>query len=272
MKHLSLFIGLMFAAQSSMSAQDKNFHIYLAFGQSNMQGEAKIEPQDTVGIDNRFMVMQAVDCPERGWKKGEWRTAMPPLVRCGTGLTPCDYFGRSLVAKLPKKVKVGVVVVAVAGCRIEMYDPEHCEEYISTQVDWMQNIAREYGNNPYARLLELARLAKKQGVIKGILLHQGESNTGDKDWPKKVKAVYERLLSDLNLKAKKVPLIAGEVVSEDQHGKCASMNEIIDTLPTVIPTARIVKSKGCPAAADNLHFTAEGYRIMGKRYAEAVAE
>lgn len=48
--------------------------------------------------------------------------------------------------------------------------------------------------NPYRRLKELAVEAQKAGVIKGILLHQGESNTGDKEWPQKVKRVYENLL------------------------------------------------------------------------------
>lgn len=45
----------------------------------------------------------------------------------------------------------------------------------------------EYDGNPYARLIELAKQASRCGVIKGILLHQGESNTGDSDWPMKVK-------------------------------------------------------------------------------------
>ena len=49
-------------------------------------------------------------------------------------------------------------------------------------------------------------------MIKGILLHQGESNTNDKDWPLKVKGVYDNLLNDLGLSAANVPLLAGEVV------------------------------------------------------------
>lgn len=49
----------------------------------------------------------------------------------------------------------------------------------------------EYDGNPYARLIELAKQASRCGVIKGILLHQGESNTGDPDWPMKVKKVYD---------------------------------------------------------------------------------
>jgi hypothetical protein len=38
-------------------------------------------------------------------------------------------------------------------------------------------------------------------------LHQGESNTGEEEWPAKVKDVYDNLLADLNLKAEEVPLL-----------------------------------------------------------------
>ena len=79
-------------------------------------------------------------------------------------------------------------------------------------------MVKEYGGNPYARLVEMAKLAQKDGVIKGILLHQGESNTNDKDWPLKVKGVYDNLLNDLGLSAANVPLLAGEVVHADQNG------------------------------------------------------
>src|SRR5674476_1424343 len=51
------------------------------------------------------------------------------------------------------------------------------ESYISTQASWMKSIVKGYGDNPYGRLVEMAKLAQKDGVIKGILLHQGESNT-----------------------------------------------------------------------------------------------
>jgi lysophospholipase L1-like esterase len=114
----------------------------------------------------------------------------------------------------------------------------------------------------------MAKIAQKDGVFKGILLHQGESNTGDKEWPAKIKAVYNNLLKDLNLKAKDVPLLAGEVVNADQKGACASMNSIIATLPTIIPNTHIISSAGCPALRDRLHFTPEGYREFGKRYGE----
>jgi len=121
-------------------------------------------------------------------------------------------------------------------------------------------------------LVEMAKIAQKDGVIKGILLHQGESNTNDTLWTKKVKVVYDNLLKDLNLKAESTPLLAGEVVHADQNGICASMNKIIATLPQTIPNSYVISSSGCPDAADNLHFTAEGYRMFGKRYASKMLE
>ena len=251
-----------------VSAQDPNFHIYLCFGQSNMEGNARIEPQDTAGVDGRFMVMAAVDCPDLNRTKGEWYRAVPPLARCHTGLTPADYFGRTLVANLPEKVRVGVINVAVGGCKIELFDEDSCQTYVAGAPEWMQNMVREYDGNPYARLVELGRKAQKDGVIKGILLHQGESNTNDSIWPQKVKKVYDRLLKDLNLEPNSVPLLAGELVGKSQNGACASMNAIIATLSQVIPSAHVISSEGCEGVSDHLHFSAQGYRKLGKRYAQ----
>lgn len=270
MKRL-LFFALLLVSLT-VTAGDKNFHIYLCFGQSNMEGNAKFEPQDTCGISDRFQVMSTIDCPDLGRVKGQWYRAVPPLCRCYTGLTPADYFGRTLVQSLPDDIKVGIVHVAVGGCRIELYDKDQFQAYADTVPDWMKNMIREYDGNPYGRLVEMARLAQKDGVIKGILLHQGESNTGDPEWPAKVKKVYESLLADLGLNAEDVPLLAGEVVPADQKGACASMNTIIDTLPLTIPTAHVIPSRGCPAAQDNLHFTAQGYRMLGTRYARKMLE
>lgn len=262
---LLFFAGLFFIVSHSFS-QNQKFYIFLCFGQSNMEGNARFEPQDTT-VDDRFQVMETVDCPNLNRVKGKWYTAVPPLCRCHTGLTPADYFGRTLIANLPKDVKVGVINVAVGGCKIQLFDKENYKTYADTAPVWMKGMIREYDGDPYARLVEMTRLAQKDGVIKGILLHQGESNTGDTTWPGKVKMVYSNLLKDLGIDASKVPLIAGEVVNAEQGGICASMNNIIDNLPKAIPTAHIVSSKGCTVAKDHLHFDAAGYREFGRRYA-----
>ena len=263
-------VAVLFLGMNSF-AQNKKFHIYLCIGQSNMEGHAKFEPQDTI-VNNRFQVLEAVDCDNLNRKKGQWYTAVPPLSRCTTGLTPADYFGREMIANLPEDVKVGVINVAVGGCKIELFDKDNYESYVSTSPDWLKSMVAQYDGNPYARLVEMAKIAQKDGVIKGILLHQGESNTNDTLWTKKVKVVYDNLLKDLNLKAESTPLLAGEVVHADQGGICASMNKIIATLPETIPNSHVISSSGCPDVADNLHFSAEGYRMLGKRYAAKMLE
>ena len=267
MKKLLLAATALLLSVSAL-AQDPNFHIYLCLGQSNMEGNARIEEQDRAGVDPRFQMLSAVDNPAMERTQGNWYTAYPPLARGNTGLTPADYFGRSLVQNLPENVRVGVVMVAIGGCKIELFDKNTAENYIKTEAPgWMKGMIDAYGGNPYERLVELAKTAQKAGVIKGILLHQGESNTGNPAWPAMVKSVYDNLLADLGLEADSVPLLAGEVVHGDQGGVCASMNEIIRTLPQTIPNAYVIPSSGCAVARDNLHFSAAGYRQLGRRYA-----
>ncbi len=257
--------ALLFLSANAL-AQDQKFYIFLSFGQSNMEGFPGIEDQDQGPVDARFQVLAAVDFPDQHRAKGHWYAAVPPLVRPGTGLGPCDYFGRTMVAHLPANIRVGVISVAVAGCKIELFDKDHYAAYVETAPPWMKNIIAAYGGNPYQRLVDMAKLAQKDGVIKGILLHQGESNTNDKAWPNKVKGVYDNLIKDLNLKPEDVPLLAGELVSADQNGACASMNAIIADLPKIVPNSFIISSAGCPCRPDHLHFTPAGYRELGKRY------
>ena len=262
-----ILAGLLSLNVSAFS-QDTNFFIFLCFGQSNMEGFPGVEQQDKTAVDDRFRVLAAVDFPSLGRTKGNWYPAVPPLCRGSTGLCPADFFGRTMVSILPPNIRVGIVNVAVAGCKIELFDKTNYQSYASTAAPWMTNIINTYGGSPYARLVEMGKLAQKDGVIKGILLHQGESNTNDKDWPNKVKAIYDNLIKDLNLQAEEAPLLAGELVNADQKGACASMNTIIDDLPQTIPTAHIVSSQGCTCRPDHLHFTPAGYRELGKRYAE----
>ena len=253
---------------SQSGSPDPNFHVYLAFGQSNMEGYPGIEAQDKTGVDKRFQMLAAVDFASLGRKKGEWYDAVPPLCRTSTGLCPADYFGRTMVARMPGSITIGVVNVSVAGCKIELFDNATYQAYAATAPAWMTSVIKEYGGNPYQHLVDMARLAQKRGVIKGILLHQGESNTNDIDWPNKVARIYKDLIRDLSLSAGNVPLLAGETVNADQQGATASVNTIIAELPKVLPNSYVISSKGCECRSDHLHFTPAGYRELGKRYAE----
>lgn len=275
-KLIMLFIAMMtiLGAKAAVTPMDPNLYVFLCFGQSNMEGNAAIEDQDRVSPGTRFRMMSCVDMPSLSRTKGRWYVATPPLCRENTGLTPADYFGRTLVENLPEDIKIGVVHVAVGGAPIELFDEDEISKpgYWDNQADWYVNYCKNYDMNPYRRLIDMAKQAQKAGVIKGILLHQGESNNCQQAWLSKVQKIYNRIITELELNADDVPLLAGEMVGQAEGGSCYGHNNIIAQLPNYVKNSYVISSKGCPCRGDGLHFTAEGYRIIGKRYAAKMYE
>ncbi len=261
-------------ASAVYAAPDPNFHIYLAFGQSNMEGQGDIGQQDK-SVDDRFQVLWAADNGScSGKTKGKWSTAVPPLAHCqGAKLGPTDYFGRTMVEKTDSQIKVGVIVVAVAGCSIKLFDKDNYKSYVSSQQSqsWMIQRINEYGGNPYGRLIEMAKKAQEVGVIKGIIFHQGETDAGDGQWSSNVKRVYSNIIKDLGL-GDDIPFLAGEVL---RSGVSAGANNNIAKLPQQSKNFYVVSSEGFNQAlgdGQNVHFTAQEYRDFGKRYAEKMIE
>ena len=263
------FAAVFAQAGAAIAAPDPDFHIYLAFGQSNMEGGGAMNESDRT-VDPRFRVMADFDNPARNWKFGQWQDAVPPLTRRVRGISMMDYFGRTMVANLPARNRVGLIKLAVSGTRIELWDKDAFRAYLDSlppDGQWKIPLANEYGGNPYEYLIRMAKLAQQDGVIRGILIHQGESNSHDPEWPAKVKKIYGDIIQDLGLKPADVTLLAGEVVNADQNGKEASANEIMKALPGLLPNSHVISSAGVPANGDRLHFTADGQREMGRRYA-----
>ena len=259
-------------AVSAHAAPDPNFHIYLAFGQSNMEGQGDIGSQDK-SVDERFQVMWAADNGScSGKSKGKWATAVPPLAHCqGAKLGPTDYFGRTMVEKTDPQIKVGVIVVAVAGCSIQLFDKDGYANYARSQQSWMTQRINDYGGNPYGRMIEMAKKAQEDGVIKGIIFHQGETDAGDGQWPSKVKKVYDNIIKDLGL-GNDIPFLAGEVL---RSGSSSGANNNIAKLPQQSKNFYVVSSEGFNQAlgdGQNVHFTSQEYRDFGKRYAEKMIE
>ena len=282
-------------AKTEQAAQpaDPNFYIFLCFGQSNMEGNARPEAVDLASPGPRLLLMPAVNpstanpqhpvvgteqtgpTPASNWKDrkmGEWCEASAPLCRPNTGLTPADWFGRTLVASLPENIKIGIIHVAIGGIDIKGFLPDSIKDYAEKKAPgWMKGMLAAYDNNPYERLVTLAKKAQKDGVIKGILMHQGETNTGDPKWAGMVKQVYENLCGDLQLKPEEVNLYVGNIVQAGGKGVCIGCKKQIDELPQTIHTCQVISSDDCSNGPDRLHFDAAGYRELGCRYGEAVA-
>ncbi|NLD95336.1 MAG: sialate O-acetylesterase [Fibrobacter sp.] len=266
-----LAVNTLFTTQS-FCQPDPNFYIFLAFGQSNMDGAGKIESQDRTGVSDRFRVMYPAD-NDGNRVKGKWATATPPLCRSTSQLCPADYFGRTLIDSLPSNIKIGIINVAIPGTKIEVFVKESYQSYLaslSSQDQYIKNYAtNSYGGSPYGRLVEMGKLAQKDGVIKGFLLHQGESNPNDAQWVKKVKSIYDNFLTEFNLKASETPLLAGELLYTNMGGACGGFNTIIDTLHKVIPNAHTISADGL-TGVDQFHFTSASYRTFGKRFADTM--
>jgi hypothetical protein len=270
MKKFLLGAAFAMALTQVNAAADPNFHIYLALGQSNMEGQGGIEDKDKT-VDARFQVLWTTNETSCGKKLGEWSGAIPPLASCSGKLGPADYFGRTMVEKTDPQIKVGVVVVAVAGCSIQLFDSPINQGYMNQQQPWFKQKVEAYGGKPYERLIEMAKKAQESGVIKGIIFHQGETDAGDGDWPSKVKAVYDRILSDLGL-GDDIPFLAGEVL---RGGMSQGANNNIAKLPQQSKNFYVISSEGLTQPLNdgqNVHFTSQEYRDFGKRYAEKMIE
>jgi hypothetical protein len=275
MRKVLVIMAVLAAALQSVRAEvDPNFYIYICFGQSNMEGNAQWEAQDVGNVDPRFQMLATCNFDNPKRTLGNWYTAECPIVSPVGKLGPSDYFGRTMVQELPDK-KVGVIAVAMGGSPIEMFDKDLYQQKLNEEPDawWAQLAKRYYGGNPYGRIIEMAKKAQEVGVIKGILLHQGESNNGDEKWPGMVKKIYKDMLRDLGLKASDVHIFVGETEYENMGGGCSWHNHVVAKIPEVIPTGHVVSAEGIPGnGVDPWHFSAEGYRTFGKRYAAAVLD
>jgi hypothetical protein len=288
------------APQQPVAAADdkENFHIYLAFGQSNMEGQNWSNGSLAYGsdvlpvsykqnVDKRFRVMTAVagtyklaGGTERR-EQGNWYTAVPPLIKNTLGISPADYFGRTLVAGIADtNIKIGVIAVAVAGTAIEGLEKgSGANTYFSSQQQFMKDIAALYDNNPYNRLLTLAKKAQEVGVVKGIIMHQGESGAASGNWAQKVKGIYDNMLIDLGLPPNSIPFLAGEPVvtaSAPNQNNATLIRGLTNTMTAKLPSgdnvAHVIPSNGCTSGGDNLHFSYDGYKLLGERYGQKMLE
>ncbi len=254
-------------------AQDPNLHIYLAYGQSNMSGQATVTDKDRVQ-DPRFLVLRAANHSNQ--KVGEFYPAAPPMGHSQSKVGIVDIFGRKMVKELPDSIKIAVANVAIGGQSIDLFDKDRNKSYVQSAKNkgdtWWIQYLDEYGGDLYKRIVEMGKIAKQKGVIKGFLFHQGEADYQMNDWPKRVKKVYDDLIKELELDPEKTPILIGELAPT---GDLGWRNDAVKQAADLIPNGHLISAQGCPAlkeASYTLHFTREGYEKFGERYAEKMLE
>jgi hypothetical protein len=234
--------------------------VFLLFGQSNMWGVPLPQQQD-LAINPRVEVLTTQACNRHG--NNQWVPAQPPLHGCvgapgtngqGPGVGPGDYFGKAIADAFPQDT-ILLVPAAVPGVSINTFQP---------------------GQQNYTNLLNRARMAQQRGPIAGMIFHQGESDSGQQDWPTRVKNTVDRLRADLGIG--EVPFVAGELLYSPA-GCCGNgHNPLINQLPNIISNAAVARADGftpVPASVDtfgNLHFDLASQREFGRRYAQAMLQ
>jgi len=274
---------------------EEEFHVYIAFGQSNMAGWGEIRPQDKTGISGRWQTLNVVDGTYAGENrvKGQWYKAVPPLIipdmGINIGLGPSDYFGRTLAAGTPEHIKIGVVAVANGDMALAAFHKTKANNYyqgvgaVSGRPSAMEMLGmNRYKNagyaNMYDAIIQNARIAQQTGVIKGIIAHQGESGVGLSGiaWAAMLKEIYDDMLADLGLAPNSIPILLGQTWNggSGQTDGALAGDSVIQT---VLPNAWIISSRGCSGRngnrrPDNLHFGSAGIELLGARYGEKMLE
>jgi hypothetical protein len=245
---LSLVLGVSVNCFSSVPGdlegknnQPLNLEIYLLIGQSNMAGRADIEIQDQDTLANVFLFT--------GISGKEWEKAANPLNKYSTvrkdlsmqKLGPGYTFARE-IAKARVGKQIGLVVNAKGGTAISEWKP---------------------GTTLYNEAVKRAKMAMKNGSLKGIVWHQGESDASKAEtYPEKITELIQSLRIDLGIPD--LPFVAGQL-SEDKPERHA-FNEMILTLPSLVSHTGIITTEGT-TTMEKTHFNSASQRLLGERYA-----
>jgi len=237
---------LIFNFSNAQNKPNAKLEIYLLLGQSNMAGRGEITAEFvTEGNPNVLMLNQAK----------EWVPAKHPLhfdKPKSAGVGPGLAFGIKM-AEANTNVKIGLVPCAVGGTSISVWAPGKYDKETET--------------HPYDDAILRIHEAMKKGVIKGLLWHQGESDTS----PEKSATYFEKLeilISRIRKECNNpdLPVVVGELGLFKDNRKV--INEIIAPLPSKIAHTAIAKSDGLEQKGDGAHFNSASAQILGYRFAE----
>jgi hypothetical protein len=246
---VAILSGAVLAPAQSLPPKEQ-FHLFLLIGQSNMAGRGIVTPADKTPSPRVLMLNQA----------SAWVPAVDPMhfdkpAIAGVGL------GRTfgiLVAEANPSVTIGLIPCAVGGSPIDTWKPGAYYEATKT--------------HPWDDAMRRAKIALRSGTLKGILWHQGESDSSATLAPKyeaKLHDLIARLRSELG--APDVPFLAGQLgrFEESPWNEFRTQVDLAHrSLPGKVARTSFVSSEGLNHKGDKVHFDADSYRELGRRYAE----
>ncbi len=256
------------------AAPDPNFHCYLLFGQSNMAGGGNTTNLITADCDttSRVKVLAFCDCSGSSpdcsrplmRTHDQWYTAFPPLHSCSEGISPGDWFAKTMLDSIRSDITIGLIPCALSGQSIKVFEKGGSNFNIP---NWAHPTI---GNgSPYDWMIARCKIAQQTGVIKGILFHQGENDAGQSWWVGTTTGIFNDLKNDLGLSD--IPIVVGELL-QDAGACCAGHNTLIHQLASEMPNCAVASSQGLKMKSGDqykAHLDAAGLRELGRRYAQA---
>ncbi|MEW4489895.1 sialate O-acetylesterase [Thalassoglobus sp. JC818] len=226
-------------------------HLFLLIGQSNMAGRGRVMPSDQVPHPRVFMFNQ----------DKKWVPAIDPLhfdkpKIAGVGLGKT--FGIE-IAKDNPEITVGLIPCAVGGSSITTWQPGELHESTNTHP-WDDAIAR-------------AKAALQSGTLKGILWHQGESDSNEARsdaYQSDLQDLIKRVRSELD--AEDVPFLIGQLGQFEERPWNEYRQQVDAAHRSQVELHEkiaFVSSNGLEHKGDETHFDTDSYREFGRRYADA---
>jgi hypothetical protein len=220
-----------------------NFDLYLLIGQSNMVG------RDTTPIEQQITNPRVLAFDA----KGKWVVAKEPMHVGGTGIGPGIPFALEML-RGDDRTTVGLIPCAVGGTPLSR---------------WIK------GGDLYEKAVQRAREAAATGQIKGVLWHQGESDTSKKEnaesYQARLTQMFQDLRADLNLPD--VPIVVGQLgpfLTTAKYPYVETVRGAIQAVSAGVPNVGFADSADLKDKGDALHFSADAQETFAKRYAAAM--
>tara|TARA_R110002072_G_scaffold250981_1_gene409713 strand:- start:760 stop:1464 length:705 start_codon:yes stop_codon:yes gene_type:complete len=222
-------------------------------GQSNMAGRGKVQSLDTL-THPRVMMLD---------KNLNWELARDPMhfdksaAGVGLGLT----FGK-IMANAGRDIKIGLIPTAVGGSSINHW--------------YQDSLFQQTNTYPYNDMIKRAKAAMTQGTLKGILWHQGESDSNTeldmKSYKQKFEAMLDSMKQDLGIES--VPIVMGEIgyFFYPKATYAEQINGIIAEIAASQQCIGLVSSESLNHKGDSTHFDSDSYHVLGIRYAAKMQE
>ncbi len=230
---------------------DDLMDVYLLVGQSNMAGRGIVtDSTSECGILSLN-------------KNDEWVAARDPLHfdKSEAGVGPGLSFARE-IKQLSQKRCIGLVPCAVGGTSISKWKPDAYDKATNT--------------HPYNDMINRLKIALKSGTLKGILWHQGESDSQNGNY-KLYEVRFDSLLNNISkeigININDIPVIVGEVgrffILKQPPNESGKINEVLNVIAAKHRNIFCVSSEGLTDRGDSLHFNVSSAKELGRRYAKA---